>query len=140
MTAQEIFQLLRERFGEKTILALYQTDTSDRRNPIVFDPPQIHVAGAQIAAVCRYLKEHEATRFEALMSLSGVDNGPVLSVIYHLHSMSHRHKIALRADNGRAAIPICRPSRSFGPSPPGTNGRPATCLGSFLTVIPTCVR
>lgn len=42
------------------------------------------------------LKENDATRFDYLFCLSGVDWGEELGVVYHLESTTHRHIVVVK--------------------------------------------
>ena len=69
--------------------------------------PSIRIAAASIADVCAYLAETETLAFDSLMSLSGVDLGArdeEFTVVYHLYSMQHRHKVVIKA-----AVPKAEP-------------------------------
>ena len=98
MTVEEIYERLRERFGAEVIGEMIATDTSDRRNVVVFDPPQIRVQADRIAEVGAFCREDDALRFDSLMNLASVHVEPRLAVVYVLHSMTHHHKVALRVE------------------------------------------
>jgi NADH-quinone oxidoreductase subunit C len=86
---QEIHTRLKDKFGE-SILSFEE---------IVADP-YILVAPEAIADVGRYLAEDDALAFDSLMCLSGVDLGAKdenFEMVYHLHSMTHLHKVVLKA-------------------------------------------
>lgn len=88
MTSQEIYTRLKEKFGE-SILSLEE----------VVGDSYILVIPEAIADAGRYLAEDEALAFDSLMCLSGVDlsvKDTDLAVVYHLHSMTHRHKVVLK--------------------------------------------
>lgn len=88
MTPQEIYTNLKNKFGEST-LSLEE---------IVADA-FIVVAPESIADVAQYLAEDETLAFDSLMCLSGVDlsvKATTFEVVYHLFSMTHRHKIVLK--------------------------------------------
>ncbi|GIX47592.1 MAG: NADH-quinone oxidoreductase subunit C [Candidatus Tectimicrobiota bacterium] len=89
MTAEEIYQRLQERFGDQ-ILGF---------NAKAVDP-SVRVAAAAIHEVAEYLRHDPQLQFDLLMCLSGVDYGPGkhLEVVYHLFSMSRRHKIVLKVE------------------------------------------
>ncbi len=61
----------------------------------LFDPV-IEVAPEAIARVAVFLKEAPELRLDTLMCLSGVDYGKSFAVAYHLFSLQHRHKVALK--------------------------------------------
>lgn len=58
--------------------------------------PLIKVPAENIAKVAEHLRDHSDLRFDCLMCLSGLDWGEELHTVYHLYSMQHDHKIALR--------------------------------------------
>ena len=89
MTPQEIFDTLKEKFGGQV------TDLVDNVDPF------IQVKAETVAAICEFLSDSEGLKFESLMCLSGVDYPDRLTVVYHLFSTTHRHKIVLKADVGR---------------------------------------
>jgi len=87
---EEIYETLVNKFGE----TVQGFDTE-----LVGDP-SILIAPSAIADVCQYLVETDTLRFDSLMCLSGVDLGvkeEVFSIVYHLHSISHRHNVVLKA-------------------------------------------
>lgn len=89
MTPQEIFDRLKEKFGNRVL------DLTENVDPF------IRVSADAIAEIGLYLRDDEAMGFESLMCLSGVDYPEHLSLVYHLFSSAHRHKITLKADLGR---------------------------------------
>jgi NADH-quinone oxidoreductase subunit C len=104
---EEIFDILKNEFGD-AILAL------DKDTPveqiISVDPLKIHL-------VSKYLRENSELQFDSLMCLSGIDDangtkvkdadgteiidGGTLSVYYHLHSVSLKHKISIKVSTPR---------------------------------------
>lgn len=89
MSAEEIRQLLLDRFGEEIILNLDSESV----------PPTLEVAAPAIAEVCRELHENEQTYFDYLACLSGIDNGPeagIMEVVYHLYSIPYNLQLALK--------------------------------------------
>jgi NADH-quinone oxidoreductase subunit C len=56
----------------------------------------IGVDAAAIAAVAAVAKQDPELDFKSLMCLSGVDAKENLQVVYHLHSLTHRHKLVLK--------------------------------------------
>lgn len=89
MTPQEIFDRLKEKFGNRVL------DLTENADPF------IRVSADAIADISLYLRDDEAMGFESLMCLSGVDYPEHLSLVYHLFSSAHRHKITLKTDLGR---------------------------------------
>jgi NADH-quinone oxidoreductase subunit C len=86
MTAQGIFGKLQERFGERVI------DFTENVDPF------IRVQAASIAEIGLYLRDDEAMAFESLMCLGGVDYPEHLTVVYHLFSTAHRHRIVIKVE------------------------------------------
>lgn len=90
MKAEEIYDVLVGQFGE-SILG-FDTELSG--------DPSIQIASASIAEVCTYLAETKTLLFDSLMCLSGVDlsaQDEDFTVVYHLYSMNHRHKVVLKS-------------------------------------------
>ena len=87
MTAEEIYNTLHARFGERILSC----------NAKAVDP-YIVVEAAAIEEVGAYLRHDADLCFDSLMCLSGVDYGPAktLGVVYNLHSTTLRHKITLK--------------------------------------------
>jgi NADH-quinone oxidoreductase subunit C len=89
MTAQEIFNKLKTTFGD----AILEVKTEG-----VIDP-FIKVAPDKITEVATALRTDSEFEFDFLMCLSGMDNGKgILGVVYHLDSMTKRHKIVFKVD------------------------------------------
>lgn len=89
MTPEQIHDKLKSEFAEAVL------DFNDD----VFDP-YIKVVPEKIFEIAKFLKEDAELDFTSLMCLSGMDYGAEspLGVVYHLHSMKHKHKIAIRVD------------------------------------------
>jgi NADH-quinone oxidoreductase subunit C len=61
--------------------------------------PSVKVAPGKLRDVALALRSDPDFSFDYLMCLSGVDLGKeTLGVVYHLSSMTHRHKITVRTD------------------------------------------
>lgn len=89
MNAEEIYKTLSDKFGESIIG--YDTELAG--------DPSIQIAPTVIVEVCQFLAETDTLAFDSLMCLSGVDLGvkeEVLSVVYHLYAMQHRHSVVLK--------------------------------------------
>lgn len=88
MTAAEIHDRLRDKFGEK-IGALNEESL----------PASIEVSAEAVESVCTYLYQTEGLYFDQLSCLTGLDNGPEmgsLEVIYNLYSIAYQHALMLR--------------------------------------------
>ncbi|MFQ5604721.1 MAG: NADH-quinone oxidoreductase subunit C [bacterium] len=87
MTPEEIYKKLQAQF--KDAIVELHAEALD---------PWIEVAPEKTGEIAHFLKETPALSFDSLMCLSGIDYGAEseLGVVYHLHSMKHRHKITLR--------------------------------------------
>ena len=104
---EEILELIKSTFPDLTT----EMDAETPTEPIISVPPK------EIYNVGLYLRDEEELLFDSLMCLSGVDDangekikaeddtetiqGGTLSVYYHLHSTSLKHKITLRASTER---------------------------------------
>ena len=84
LAPKEIFDQLQVRFAD----AILQFEE---------DAQAILVDAQKIKEVSLYIRDAEAFMFDSVMSLSGVDYADGnLGVVYHLFSMSHRHKLTLK--------------------------------------------
>jgi NADH-quinone oxidoreductase subunit C len=89
MTAQEIVETLRARFGDAVLEA--KADA--------FPDPWVKIAPAKVKDVCLFLRDDPAMQFDVLMCLSGMDyRAGKLGVVYHVDSTSKRHKIVLKTE------------------------------------------
>jgi NADH-quinone oxidoreductase subunit C len=121
MTAQEIHEALKSRFGEAILEAKLEG---------VIDP-FLRVAPDKIKEVSLFLRDDERLQFDLLMCLTAVDyTGGKLGVVYHLNSTTLNHKIVLK-------VLIANRLRKSGRPPTGTSGRPLISSGSFSMVIRT---
>ncbi len=100
---EEIFNLLKEKFGDATI----ELNTEQVVDPVITVKP------LEIYNVCLFLRDNDELLFDSLVLLSGVDDanakntsgtnsegemvGGTLSVFYHLESTNFRHKLVLKA-------------------------------------------
>jgi len=105
--AEEIFQLLKDRFQESIV----ELKTDQPTEPIII------LSVSEIDKLCAFLKTDSNLQFDSLMNLSGVDDyngqkvvddsgnnamqGGTLSVYYHLESTKLKHKIALKVSTNR---------------------------------------
>jgi NADH-quinone oxidoreductase subunit C len=89
MTAEEIFQRLKEKFGDKILD--FDGEALD---------PYAKVVPDAMTEIALYLRDDPDLYFDHLMCLSGVDYGPAenLGVVYHLNSLKHLHKFCLKVD------------------------------------------
>ena len=86
MGPNEIFDKLKAEFGEAVISFSDQQPTD----------PFILVSAPQLFDICHTLRDHEDFLFDYLMSLSGMDLGENVGVVYHLYSMKYKHKLVLK--------------------------------------------
>ena len=87
MTAQEITNALKEKFGDAILEAKLEVMQ-----------PWLSIAPNRMKDVAFFLRDDPSMQFDYMMCLSGVDyNDGRLGIVYHLFSMVHRHKIVLKA-------------------------------------------
>lgn len=89
MTFAEITDLLTEHFGAEAIL---QANTQNTQ-------PFLVIQTAQIAEVCRFLKEDERLFFDFLACMTAIDNGPktgTMEVVYNLTSIPYEENLMLK--------------------------------------------
>ena len=87
MMAEEIFQALRQKTGD----AVREIRTDVQQPYILVDP-------SRMADVALVLRDDPALSFDYCSCVSGVDySDGTLGAVYHLASMTHKHKIVLKA-------------------------------------------
>lgn len=84
MTTQEIHAKLQAKFGEKIGALSEGVEQS------------CVVETGSIADVCQFLASEPALEMTSLMCLSSTDDKTNLGVVYHLCSMTHKHKATLK--------------------------------------------
>lgn len=110
MNVEEILLKLKDNFHDLEFIL-------DNELPV---EPFIIVNPIGLNKICEFLRDDEELFFDSLMNLSGVDDdnakkvkdengnekieGRTLSIYYHLHSMKHDHKVALKV-----SVPIEKP-------------------------------
>src|SRR5512143_1148936 len=96
MTPQDITEKLKAHHVEKVV---------DAKLDGIPDP-FVKIAPAAMHDAAVFLRNDPDLEFDFLMCLSGVDNGKgILGVVYHLYSMTKRHKITIKTD-----IPVADPA------------------------------
>jgi NADH-quinone oxidoreductase subunit C len=92
MVATEIFNKLKEKFGEAIL---------DSKIEGVLDP-YAKVKPENVREVAYFLRDDSELKFDYLMCLSGIDLGKgLLGVVYHLNSISKKHKFTLKVEVSR---------------------------------------
>ena len=86
MEINDIFQLLKDKYGDAVIEMNDQQPTD----------PFIIVSADQLFDICHTLRDHDKLQFDYLMSLSGMDYGENVGVVYHLYSMNLKHKLVIK--------------------------------------------
>jgi NADH-quinone oxidoreductase subunit C len=100
MGPQEIHDLLRTVAGEGAIEEFHADGPS----------PWIRISPAYFRAVMQVLRDREELKFDFLQLVTAVDWVTHFDVVYHLWSMKHSHKIAIkvRADHDQPRVPtVC---------------------------------
>lgn len=87
METPEIHSLLKETFGEGIV-----EENLEGRDP------WIRIARERIVEVARFLRDDPRLRLDLLQCLGAVDWKDRFSVVYHLESTGHRHKLVVRVD------------------------------------------
>jgi NADH-quinone oxidoreductase subunit C len=91
MTAQEIFDKLKEEFSD-AIIELVEEENYE---------PFINVAPEEIDRIGYFMRDDDDMKFDYLMCLSGMDYKEDLGVVYHLYSIPKKHKIVLKTKLSR---------------------------------------
>ncbi|MFC0875214.1 NADH-quinone oxidoreductase subunit C [Saccharicrinis sp. FJH2] len=86
MELNEIYQLLKDKFGDAII----------EMNDLQPVDPYIIISPEKLFDICHTLRDHDQTQFDYLMSLSGMDYGENVGVVYHLYSMELKHKLVIK--------------------------------------------
>ena len=89
MTPQQMSEKLKAQFSDKILEAKVEGVLE----------PYIKISASSVKEIATTLRQDPELQFDYLMCLSGVDNGKnILSVVYHLSSMQHRHKITVKVE------------------------------------------
>ncbi|MDH4070742.1 MAG: NADH-quinone oxidoreductase subunit C [Ignavibacteria bacterium] len=89
MIPQEILDTLIKQFPGVT----FELKKAGSGDPSILVPPD------RILDVSRFLRDDDRMAFDSLMCLSGVDyTGGRMGVVYHLDSMTKRHKVTLKVE------------------------------------------
>jgi NADH-quinone oxidoreductase subunit C len=86
MTFQEIADILQTKFGE-AVLGVKADAPVD---------PFITVAPQAIRDIVLFLRDDAAMQFDYLSCLSGLDRKGTLEVVYHISSLTLKHKLVLK--------------------------------------------
>lgn len=89
MTFEEIVELIKEKFGEESILSAH-TDVMQ---------PFVVVKTDLLFQICQELYTNSSTYFDYLSCLTGIDNGlkeNTLEIIYHLFSIPFEHHFIIK--------------------------------------------
>jgi NADH-quinone oxidoreductase subunit C len=91
MTSKEIFDVLKETFGDD-IIDFKEEAPSD---------PFITINSLKIFDVCLFLRDDVRMKFDYLSLLGGMDLKDKLGVVYHLYSIELKHSIVLKVELDR---------------------------------------
>lgn len=89
MEAASIFERLQKTFADQVTEVV--TDNPD---------PYVVVSAEALPQVAAFAKGEADLDFDFLESITGVDEGDKLRVVYHLFSYKHRHALVLKTDLG----------------------------------------
>ena len=97
MTASEMYERLKARFGERVISV-----------ELAAKDPWMLVEPAAIVEVCAFARDDAELRCDVLSNLTGVDYKTQgwIEVIYHLYSYTHRHYLILKVHTPRDAAEV----------------------------------
>jgi NADH-quinone oxidoreductase subunit C len=89
MEAQQVFERLEQQFPGK--VHDFKGDVAE---------PFLTIDSETIGAVCRFLRDDAALKFEVLSDLTALDwpKEEKIQVVYHLYSYAHKHQIVLKVD------------------------------------------
>jgi len=80
-----------EQLKEKILTIVPQAQTEQSKQYL-----NVVVAAADLRKLCLELKNNADLAFDYMFCLSGVDDGKILSVVYHLNSVKHKHSIVVK--------------------------------------------
>ncbi|MEK7448369.1 MAG: NADH-quinone oxidoreductase subunit C [Planctomycetota bacterium] len=113
MTSQEIFEQLKRKFGDKILTCEEPAGPVPPCGSGAGNSPALaglKIEPAALPEVMSFLKDSPEFYFDSLMCLSGVDYPGLpageaghLTVVYHLFSTSHNHKIVLKTTVSKGA-------------------------------------
>ncbi len=86
MTQQEIYNILKEKFGDEIIEFSHELPSD----------PYIVANRSKIDEICLFLRDEENLNFDYLVILSGMDYIEKLGVVYHLYSIKHKHRLTIK--------------------------------------------
>jgi len=86
MLPNEIYNKLKSEFGD----AIIEYNDAQPTDPFIL------INTGKLFDICHSLRDNEEYLFDYLMSLSGMDLGENVGVVYHLYSMKYRHKLVLK--------------------------------------------
>lgn len=91
MSPQDIFERLQKELGAEVVFDLHADPKKDK-------DPWFQVAPAEIARVCKLLREDADLAFNYLECVTGTDypNDKKIHVTYHVYSMSKKHRVVLK--------------------------------------------
>ncbi len=88
----ELFNLLRETFGENAVIE--HVITGDEKKG--FRDPFVLLQTESLTEIGQFLKDDERCQFDMLHCISGVDWPEYFESVYHLFSISLKHQIILK--------------------------------------------
>lgn len=91
MTAENIFEKLKEKFGEAII------EIISGKNIDTF----INIHPENIKEISIFLRDTPELSFDYLTNLTGMDYKDSIGVVYHLYSLKHNHRIVLKVKLNR---------------------------------------
>jgi NADH-quinone oxidoreductase subunit C len=114
MTTQEIFNILKAKFGD----ALIEETIAAAGGPASVGyamQPWIQIAPNRMKEICFFLRDESVLQFDYLSCVSGMDyNNGTFGVVYHLFSMAHKHKIVLKTQCTKEAMHVQSVSAVWG--------------------------
>lgn len=88
MTIQNIFERLKTEFND-IIISLNEEPNFE---------PSILINPTNIIDIMLFLRDEDDMKFDYLACLSGMDYKDNLGVVYHLYSLSHKHRATIKVE------------------------------------------
>ncbi len=86
MTEKEIYDILKDSFGEEIIEFAHEPPSD----------PFIIANRSKIDEICLFLRDADELDFDYLVLLSGMDYIEKLGVVYQLYSLKYKHRITIK--------------------------------------------
>lgn len=87
----------------ETIITLLREKFSDKIEPLELNPPQaaVRIAPEIVGEFFSFIKDAPQLDLNYLCTISGVDTGEAIDIVYFISSIEHKHKLTVRTTVAR---------------------------------------